>query len=76
MTFEEVTERLIDLARERGGTVTAADAEADELLSGDRDLTSAAARALAGSTNVFSFDEDDDREWFPYSGLTFSTLGS
>ena len=33
---------------------------------------SAAAHKLAGSTNVFASQEDDDRDWFPYSELVFA----
>ena len=69
-TFDELTTRLLTLAQESGGTVTAAQVESDERLASDQLLTSAAARALAGSTNVFSFEEEDGREWFPFSGLT------
>jgi hypothetical protein len=70
MTFDQATARLLQLAKQNGGKVTAAQVEADEPLSTDQNLTSAAARALAGSTNIFSFDEpDDDRAWFPFSGL-------
>ena len=74
VTFEEVTARLLLLARQSGGRVTAAQVEGDERLSSDQTLTSAAALALAGSTNVFSFDEADNREWFPFSGLIVNQL--
>ena len=75
VSFEEVTARLLSLARQSGGTVTAAQVEDDERLSRDENLTSAAARALASSTNIFSFDEPDDgRNWFPFSGLTVGNL--
>jgi hypothetical protein len=74
VTFDQATTRLVDFARAGGGTVTAAQVEADEELASDRDLVSAAARALAGGTNVFAVEEDDGREWFPYSALTFSAL--
>lgn len=74
VTFEELTARLLLLARQSGGRVTAAQVEGDERLSRDQMLTSAAALALAGSTNVFSFDEKDDREWFPFSGLIVNQL--
>jgi hypothetical protein len=58
------------LAGQNGGTVTAVQVERDERLSSDQNLTSAAARALAGGTDVFSFeDSDDGRAWFPFSGL-------
>ena len=46
-TCDEVTARLLTLAEAGGGTVTAAQVDADELLSRDQNLTSAAARALA-----------------------------
>lgn len=76
MTFEQATARLVELARLNDGTVTAAHVEADPDLAADRSTASAAARALNGSTNVFSFEEGDEREWFPFSGLTFSELRS
>jgi hypothetical protein len=75
VSFEEATTRLLLLARESGGTVTAAQVEGDARLSSDQTLTSAAARALAGSTNVFSFENaDDDPAWFPFSGLVVGHL--
>lgn len=74
--YEEAIARLVAIARGNEGTLTAAQVEADERLSSERELVSAAARALAGGTNVFSSDEEDGREWFPYSSLTFSELGS
>jgi hypothetical protein len=75
VTFDEATARLLLLARQNGGTVTAAQVEADERLSRDRDLTSAAARALEGSTNIFSFEQADDvRSWFPFAGLIIGQL--
>ncbi len=75
VTFDEVTARLLALARQNGGRVTAAQVESDERLARDHMLTSAAARALASSTNIFSFDETDDgRSWFPFSGLIVNQL--
>ena len=74
VTYEQAMNRLVHLARSNGGVVTAAQVEADEELGEDRDLASAAARALAGGTNVFSSDEPDGRTWFPYSSLLFSEL--
>jgi hypothetical protein len=76
MTYEEATRRLVELARANGGRVTAAQVEADDELSSDHATVSAAARALGGGTNVFSYDEDDERDWFPFSGLVFSELTS
>lgn len=76
MRYEDTIARLIELARQNGGTVTAQQVEQDAELSADKDQTSAAARALGGSTNVFSSDEPDGREWFPFSSLLFSELGA
>ena len=76
MTYEEATRRLVDLARRNGGKVTAAQVEADPDLSSDQLTVSAAARALGGGTNVFSYEEDDGRDWFPFAGLVFSELGA
>ena len=74
MNFEQAASRLVAMARQNHGTVTAAQVEADAGLAEDRQLVSAAARALAGGTNVTGRDESDDRNWFPYSTLTFSDL--
>jgi hypothetical protein len=77
VTYEEATRRLVDLARDNDGRVTAAQVEADEDLSSDPATVSAAARALGGGTNVFSYEEEDDgRTWFPFAGLVFSELGA
>jgi len=74
VNYEQALLRLIELARSNGGVVSSAQVEGDEELSGNRDLVCAAARALAGGTNVFSSDEPDQRAWFPYSSLMFSEL--
>ena len=76
MSYEQVVSRLIQLARSNGGVVSSSQVEADEELDRNRDLVSAAARALAGGTNVFSSEEPDGRVWFPYSSLLFSDLPS
>ena len=76
MSYEHVVSRLIQLAQSNGGVVSSAQVEGDTELDENRDLVCAAARALAGSTNVFSSDEPDGREWFPYSSLMFSELAS
>lgn len=76
MTYEEATRRLVDLARDSGGKLTAAQVEEDPDLSSDQATVSAAARALGGGTNVFSYEEDDGREWFPFAGLVFSELAA
>lgn len=75
MTYDEAMAGLTALARASGGRVVSAQVEADETLSQDPALVRAAARALAGRTNVFSADEPDGRKWFPYSSLTFSDFG-
>ena len=74
MTYEDAMNRLVAIASESGGTLTAAQVEADPELSADESTVSAAARALGGSTNVFSSDEPDGRAWFPFSSLLFSDL--
>jgi len=77
MRYNEAMARLVVRAREHNGTLTAAQVEADEALSAERELVSAAARALGGSTNVFAYDEvDDGREWFPFTGLVFHVKSS
>jgi hypothetical protein len=76
VTYEHAVARLIQLARSNGGVLTATQVEADPELDEDRDLVSAAARALAGGTNIFSTDEPDGRAWFPYSSLMFSELAA
>lgn len=76
MLFERALQRIGELAREHGGTVTAAQIEADPELAADRDTVCAAGHQLAGSTNVFSMGEADAPrgEWFPYAGLVFTGL--
>jgi hypothetical protein len=74
MGYPDALARLVALARLNGNTVTAAQVEADAALSANREIVSAAARALAGGTNVFSYEEEETvpREWFPFSGLIFT----
>jgi hypothetical protein len=59
------------LAQLHCGTVTAAQVEESSVFAEDRDLVTAAARALAASATVRSADEPDGRQWFPFSSLTF-----
>jgi len=66
MTYEQAQEALLALARGHGGLITAADVESDEELAADQPTVSAAARAFAGSTNVFAVPRDDEG-WFPFS---------
>jgi hypothetical protein len=72
MTFEEATARLIEIARSKQGVVTAESVEEDGELAGDRPIVSAAAHALAGSTNVFATSGGSG--WFPYEELRFTDL--
>jgi hypothetical protein len=74
MNFEQAASRLVAMAQQNHGTVTATQVETDEYLTTDKPLVSAAARALAGGTNARSAQESDGRSWFPYSTLTFSDL--
>jgi hypothetical protein len=74
LTYEDAISRLIEMAKENGGTLTAAQVEADPVLTEDELTVSAAARALGGSTNVFSSDEPDGRAWFPFSSLLFTEI--
>lgn len=73
MTYEEAQDGLLAIARRNGGLITADDVEADEALARDRDTVSAAARAFAGSTNVFAVPREDDG-WFPYSEISITVL--
>ena len=73
MTYEQAQEALLALARKNGGMITAADVEADAALAADQDVVSAAARALSGSTNVFSTPSDSGG-WFPYTEIRITDL--
>jgi hypothetical protein len=72
LSFHETTARLVALARDNGGHLTATQVEADEELAADRGTTSAAACALAALTNVVGARRGDG--WFPYQELRFSEL--
>ena len=72
MTYDETKARLVAIARQNGGVVTASDVESDPDLAADKEITSAAGHALAGSTNVFA--SPSDAGWFPYAELRFSEL--
>ncbi len=58
------------LARANDGLVSATQVESDEELSADKQTVSAAAHALASSTNVFATPREDG--WFPYSEIRFT----
>ncbi len=72
MTFDQAKTRLIELARTGDGVVTVSAVEEDVELSANHDIVSAAAHALAGSTNVFASPSDSG--WFPYSEIRISDL--
>jgi predicted NUDIX family NTP pyrophosphohydrolase len=72
VTYDEAKTRLVEIARQKGGVVTAADVEADPDLAAQREIVSAAAHALAGSTNVFA--SASETGWFPYAELRFTEL--
>jgi hypothetical protein len=77
MTFAEASERLVRLARDHGGVLTAAQVEQDGELSADSNIVSAAARALDGTTNVFGTPRAPaDGGWFPFEQLRFTGLPS
>lgn len=73
MTYEQAQDALLSLARGNGGLITAADVESDAELSSDQPTVSAAARAFAGSTNVFAVPRDDGG-WFPFSEIRITIL--
>lgn len=72
MTFDDAKARLITLARSNGGVLSAAVVETDPQLDAEPAIVSAAAHALAGSTNVFATPNTDG--WFPYAEIRFSDL--
>ena len=72
MTFDEATTRLIEIARGNDGVVTAQMVESDNELTSEKLIVSAAAHALAGSTNVFATSGESG--WFPYQELHFTDL--
>jgi hypothetical protein len=72
MTFDEATTRLLEIARSKQGVVTAQTVENDADLAREKLIVSAAAHALAGSTNVFATSGGSG--WFPYEELRFTDL--
>lgn len=73
MTYEEAQARLVALARRNGGVVRSSDVEADAELAVEWDVVSAAAHALAGSTNVFA-TPGESGDWFPYAEIRITDL--
>jgi hypothetical protein len=66
--------RLVVLAKRSGGVLTAEQIESDADFAAVPNIASAAAHALAGSTNVFGTARDDGAGWFPYQELRFTEL--
>jgi hypothetical protein len=69
MTVEQARQRLLDLIDQHGGYVGAAIIEADRELAANREITSAAAHALATEPGIVTSEDADGRAWFPYSFL-------
>ena len=75
MTFDEAVEQLVALARRSGGLVTALEVESDPALASEREIVSAAARKLDGSTNIFGTPQPQSSDgWFPFAELHFTEL--
>jgi hypothetical protein len=75
MEVERAIERIVEIARNHGGLVTAAEVESDQELAADPQVVSAAAYKLASATNVFAdASEDETGGWFPYSEIRFTDL--
>jgi hypothetical protein len=72
VTYDEATAKMVAIARQNGGVVTAAEIEADPDLAAEPAIVSAAGHALAGSTNVLASPSDEG--WFPYAELRFTEL--
>ncbi len=70
--MDEATRRLLALAREGGGHLTAAAVENDPWCASNQEVVSAATHALATESSVIVAEDSDTRAWFPYS---FMILG-
>jgi hypothetical protein len=71
MTVEQARERLLALIEEHDGYVAVAIIEADKGLAANREVASAAARALATEPDITLGEETDQGpHWFPYTYLT------
>ncbi len=67
MDVDQATRRLLELLDANGGSLKAAEVEADAELAQDQGTVSAAAHALATESDIITGEETDAREWFPYS---------
>jgi hypothetical protein len=70
MTVEQAKERLLFLIDQYGGYVGVGIVEADGELAENKDVVSAAARALATEPGIVTSEETNSRAWFPYSFLS------
>jgi hypothetical protein len=69
MNVEQAKQRLLALLDERGGSLQAADVEADAELSRNQDVVSAVAYELATESDIYPGKETGERKWFPFSFL-------
>jgi hypothetical protein len=70
ITMEQATQRLLDLLDQQHGYLTIDQIEDDEMFAENREIVSAAARALVTDPEVLGGEETDAVEhWFPYSFL-------
>jgi hypothetical protein len=69
MNVEQAKQRLLALLDERGGSLQAAEVEADAELSQNQDVVSAAAHELATENDIYPGEETGERKWFPFSFL-------
>jgi hypothetical protein len=73
-TVEQATQRLLDLLDRHDGYLDIERIEDDEVFAENRDVVSAAARALLTDPTMLSGEETHLHEhWFPYSFLLRST---
>ena len=76
LTMEQATQRLLDLLARHDGYLSIEQIEDDETLAENRDVVSAAARALMTDPGIDGGEETHRHEhWFPYSFLMRSADG-
>jgi hypothetical protein len=68
-------QRLLALARARGGVLTADAVEADELLAADPVSTAAAAHELATRPEIETSERSGEQGWFPFEFMRFGSAG-
>ena len=71
MNVEQAKQRILALLAENSGSLPAAIVEADEEhAQNQQTVSAAAAHALATESDIITGEEQDAREWFPYSFIT------